>query len=129
MHIHSMRIAAIGPFAGAHTINFAELGAGGIFLLEGPTGAGKSTIIDAIVFALYGKVADIVGRKRVLLWGLGLFGLGSALSGFSQSMPQLIAASGAVVALRDCTFVRVLSHRGIIRALFTVQFPEQLHHG
>ena len=57
MHIHSMRIAAIGPFAGAHTINFAELGAGGIFLLEGPTGAGKSTIIDAIVFALYGKVA------------------------------------------------------------------------
>src|SRR5881227_3813547 len=40
---------------------------------------------------LYGKLADLLGRKRVLLFGLGLFGLGSALSGMSQSMPQLIA--------------------------------------
>src|SRR4051794_13569485 len=41
---------------------------------------------------LYGKLADLLGRKRVLLFGLGLFGLGSVLSGMSQSMPQLIAA-------------------------------------
>lgn len=39
---------------------------------------------------LYGKLADLFGRKRVLLFGLGLFGLGSALSGLAQSMPQLI---------------------------------------
>ena len=58
MHLHTLSFAAIGPFPGQHDINFAELGAGGIFLLEGPTGAGKSTIIDAIVFALYGKVAS-----------------------------------------------------------------------
>lgn len=58
MHLHTLRISAIGPFPDAHTIDFAELGSGGIFLLEGPTGAGKSTIIDAIVFALYGKVAS-----------------------------------------------------------------------
>jgi multidrug resistance protein len=39
---------------------------------------------------LYGKLADRLGRKRVLLFGLGLFGLGSALSGLSRSMPELI---------------------------------------
>ncbi|GAC1346910.1 MAG: MDR family MFS transporter [Isosphaeraceae bacterium] len=40
---------------------------------------------------IYGKLADIFGRKRVLLFGLTLFSAGSMLSGLSQSMPQLIA--------------------------------------
>jgi EmrB/QacA subfamily drug resistance transporter len=40
---------------------------------------------------LYGKLADMLGRKRVLLFGLGLFLVGSALSGLSWSMPVLIA--------------------------------------
>ncbi|MBD5784938.1 SMC family ATPase [Cellulosimicrobium terreum] len=57
MHLHSVTFQAIGPFPGRHRIDLATLGAGGIFLLDGPTGAGKSTIIDAVVFALYGKVA------------------------------------------------------------------------
>ena len=52
-----MRIRGIGPFAGAHTIDFTAFEDSGLFLLEGPTGAGKSTIIDAITFALYGDVA------------------------------------------------------------------------
>ncbi|MHA7134359.1 AAA family ATPase [Oerskovia turbata] len=58
MRLHSLTLQAIGPFAGRHAIDFAELASSGIFLLEGPTGAGKSTIIDAVVFALYGKVAS-----------------------------------------------------------------------
>ncbi|CAM5787654.1 AAA family ATPase [Cellulomonas persica] len=58
MQLVSLTLQAIGPFAGRHTIDFAELGASGLFLLEGPTGAGKSTVIDAVVFALYGKVAS-----------------------------------------------------------------------
>ncbi|MBV8611704.1 MAG: MFS transporter [Singulisphaera sp.] len=40
---------------------------------------------------IYGKLADLLGRKRVLLFGLGLFALGSILSGLSRSMPELIA--------------------------------------
>ncbi|WP_313662367.1 AAA family ATPase [Cellulosimicrobium cellulans] len=58
MHLHSLTFQAIGPFAGLHRVDLASLGASGIFLLDGPTGAGKSTVIDAIVFALYGKVAS-----------------------------------------------------------------------
>jgi exonuclease SbcC len=58
MHLHRLTFQAVGPFPGRHTVDLAELGAGGIFLLEGPTGAGKSTLIDMIVFALYGKVAS-----------------------------------------------------------------------
>ncbi|WP_396599380.1 AAA family ATPase [Frigoribacterium sp. R86507] len=57
MNLHRLTLRAIGPFAGEHSIDFAALGASGTFLLEGPTGSGKSTIIDAIVFALYGGLA------------------------------------------------------------------------
>ncbi|PFG40650.1 exonuclease SbcC [Georgenia soli] len=57
MRIHRLTLQAVGPFPDRHTIDFDSLSAGGLFLLEGPTGAGKSTIIDAVVFALYGTVA------------------------------------------------------------------------
>ncbi len=40
---------------------------------------------------IYGKLADLYGRKRILLFGLVLFSLGSILSGTAQSMGQLIA--------------------------------------
>lgn len=58
MRLHTLTMQAVGPFAGRFTVDFAALSAGGLFLLEGPTGAGKSTVIDAVVFALYGKVAS-----------------------------------------------------------------------
>jgi exonuclease SbcC len=63
MRLHTLTIQAVGPFAGTHTVDFAALSAGGLFLLEGPTGAGKSTVIDAVVFALYGKVASAAASE------------------------------------------------------------------
>ena len=57
MKLHHLRLTGIGPFAGTAEIDLAALGASGMFLLEGPTGSGKSTILDAIVYALYGQVA------------------------------------------------------------------------
>lgn len=66
MRLYHLRLQAIGPFAGVHEIDFAALGRSGLFLLEGPTGAGKSTIIDAIVFALYGQLAgESASRERL----------------------------------------------------------------
>ncbi|QZN85756.1 AAA family ATPase [Cellulomonas sp. C5510] len=63
MRLHTLTLQAVGPFAGRHTVDFAALSAGGLFLLEGPTGAGKSTVIDAVVFALYGKVASAAASE------------------------------------------------------------------
>lgn len=66
MKLYSLTLRAIGPFAGQHHVDFEALGRSGLFLLEGPTGAGKSTIIDAVVFALYGHLAGHGASKQRL---------------------------------------------------------------
>ncbi len=50
-----LTIQAFGPFAGKESIDFTLLGASPLFLINGPTGSGKSSILDAICFALYGE--------------------------------------------------------------------------
>ena len=50
-------ISAFGSFANAQTVDFARLGESGLYLITGDTGAGKTTIFDAISFALYGKAS------------------------------------------------------------------------
>ena len=57
MRLHRLRLDAFGPFATAQEIDFDQVGTSGLFLLEGPTGAGKTSILDAITFALYGGLA------------------------------------------------------------------------
>lgn len=58
MRILKLSFEAVGSFGGKETIDFTKLGTGsGLFLIQGPTGSGKSTILDAIVFALYNDVA------------------------------------------------------------------------
>src|SRR6516162_6054183 len=57
MRLHRLRLAAFGPYAAEQVIDFDRLAHGGLFLLEGPTGAGKSTILDAVTFALFGGLA------------------------------------------------------------------------
>ena len=49
----ALRLQAFGSYAGEFAIDFARLGHHGVFSITGPTGAGKSTIFDAIVYALY----------------------------------------------------------------------------
>ncbi|MFJ6155669.1 AAA family ATPase [Pseudarthrobacter sp. NPDC092184] len=56
MRIHRLLISGFGPFAGTEEIDFDRLSAHGLFLLNGPTGAGKTSVLDAICFALYGSV-------------------------------------------------------------------------
>jgi exonuclease SbcC len=59
MRFHHLAMTAFGPYAGTETVDFDELNEAGIFLLSGPTGAGKTTILDAICFALYGVVPGV----------------------------------------------------------------------
>lgn len=66
MKLHFLHIQAFGPFANKEVIDFSILGENPLFLIDGPTGAGKSSILHAICYALYGETTDS-DRK-----GLGL---------------------------------------------------------
>ncbi|MFF4520772.1 AAA family ATPase [Streptomyces bluensis] len=56
MRLHELDITAFGPFGGSQRVDFDELSAAGLFLLHGPTGAGKTSVLDAVCYALYGSV-------------------------------------------------------------------------
>ncbi|UUU35421.1 SMC family ATPase [Streptomyces sp. CA-210063] len=56
MRLHRLDITAFGPFGGAQSVDFDDLSAAGLFLLHGPTGAGKTSVLDAVCYALYGSV-------------------------------------------------------------------------
>ncbi|RPE45634.1 exonuclease SbcC [Streptomyces sp. Ag109_O5-1] len=56
MRLHRLDITAFGPFGGTQSVDFDDLSAAGLFLLHGPTGAGKTSVLDAVCYALYGTV-------------------------------------------------------------------------
>ncbi|CDI48629.1 exonuclease SbcC [Clostridium tetani 12124569] len=53
-----LTMCAFGPYADVQTIDFTELDSRNIFLINGPTGAGKTTIFDAISYALFGEASN-----------------------------------------------------------------------
>jgi len=57
---------AFGPYAGRHVLDFGDLRGNGFFLIHGPTGAGKTTILDAMAFALYGDTSGAEREARAM---------------------------------------------------------------
>jgi DNA repair protein SbcC/Rad50 len=56
MRLHHLSVTAFGPFVDTADVDFEALSDAGLFLLSGATGAGKSSVLDAVCFALYGAV-------------------------------------------------------------------------
>ncbi|GAA1455631.1 AAA family ATPase [Williamsia maris] len=67
MKLHSLQMHAFGPFAADAEVDFDALGVDGLFLLHGQTGAGKTTVLDAVAFALFGRVPGARDDGRRLL--------------------------------------------------------------
>lgn len=100
MRLERLRFAALGPYAGEHLIDFELLGGSGLFIIEGPTGGGKSTILDAMVFALYGDVAGADADKQRLRSGFA----DSSVESFAEV--EFSTASGRYRVRRTPDFMR-----------------------
>lgn len=61
-----LELSAWGPYAGKEKVSFDKLEEENLFLITGPTGAGKTTIFDGITYALYGEVSGMVRLKDAL---------------------------------------------------------------
>ncbi|MEA9983795.1 SMC family ATPase [Subtercola sp. RTI3] len=66
MKIRQLRLAGFGPYLGEQHVDFDAFADDGIFLITGKTGAGKSTILDAICYALFNGVPRYDGTQQKL---------------------------------------------------------------
>jgi exonuclease SbcC len=66
VRLHSLSLTAFGPFPETVELDLDEAGRDGLFLLWGPTGAGKTSLLDAVVFAFYGAVPGARGEEKRL---------------------------------------------------------------
>ncbi|MET4078786.1 SMC family ATPase [Janibacter sp. UYMM211] len=65
MRLHRLEVEAFGPFASRQVVDFDALGQTGLFLITGPTGSGKTSLLDAISFALFGQLPGVRGAKAL----------------------------------------------------------------
>lgn len=66
MRLHHLEMTAFGPFPGTETVDADALCDAGLFLIHGPTGAGKTSVLDAVCFALYGRVPGTRNQAKSL---------------------------------------------------------------
>lgn len=62
----NLTMSAFGPYAGVQMLDMAQLGADGLYLVTGDTGAGKTTIFDAICYALYDEPSGASRDARMM---------------------------------------------------------------
>jgi len=64
--LHRLTVTAFGPFADTVEVDFDAVGLAGLFLIQGPTGSGKTSLLDAVCFALYAGVPGARPAGRAL---------------------------------------------------------------
>ena len=62
----TLTLTAFGAYAGSQTVDFEAAGAGGLFLVTGDTGAGKTTLFDGVCYALFGKLTGRVRSEKMI---------------------------------------------------------------
>ena len=62
----TLMLTAFGAYAGSQTVDFEAAGAGGLFLVTGDTGAGKTTLFDGVCYALFGKLTGRVRSEKMI---------------------------------------------------------------
>ena len=62
----TLTLTAFGAYAGSQTVGFEAAGAGGLFLITGDTGAGKTTLFDGVCYALFGKLTGRVRSEKMI---------------------------------------------------------------
>lgn len=86
MRFQKIKIENLNSLSGTHEIDLeGALSGAGLFLIHGPTGAGKSTILDAICLALYGKTPRLDAKTKQKVVGI---------DGVSPNDPALIMTRG-----------------------------------
>ncbi len=65
MRPHHLAITNVGPFVGEIAVDFDDLGGEGLFLIHGRTGSGKTFLLDAMTYALFGEIPE--GRANATL--------------------------------------------------------------
>jgi exonuclease SbcC len=65
VRLHRLQVTAFGPFAGTVEIDLDSVSSGGVFLIRGATGAGKTSLLDAVAFALYADVPGARSKKQL----------------------------------------------------------------
>lgn len=67
MRLHRLEVSGIGPFAERQVVDFDRLNEAGLFLLSGPTGSGKTSVLDAVSIALFGQPPGVRKGRRDLV--------------------------------------------------------------
>ena len=77
-----LTMSAFGSYGKPETIDFTELGDKRLFLIHGPTGSGKTTVLDAICFALYGValiLIPLIGGPWTMIAPVAVFGIAQGI--------------------------------------------------
>ncbi len=101
-----LTMQAFGPYAAKQELDFRELDGRPFFLIHGPTGSGKTTILDAMSFALYGETSGGERDGRLHLYGGGSCNTCPTKIRFASSMPLSAASASAVVPNRSAIELR-----------------------